>query len=87
MSWAIRIPVRNRDESLVDLACSESALPDKDDRLVLRELVLGATLAGDHTAGDLIDRLEEAGPAGCRPILDAARRGDAERAGRGLNHG
>jgi hypothetical protein len=71
--WEIRLPDLNRDESLVDLACAESALPDKDDRLVLRELVLAATLAGDHTAGDLFDRLEAAGPAGRRPILDNAR--------------
>jgi hypothetical protein len=73
MSWEIRLLDLKRDESLVDLACAESALPEKDDRLVLRELVVGATLAGDHSVGDLFDRLEAAGPAGCRPILDNAR--------------
>lgn len=71
--WQIRIPDLNRDESLVDLVCAQSALPDKEDRRVLRELVLQATLAGYGTAGELYDRLEDAGPAGRRPIFDDAR--------------
>jgi hypothetical protein len=40
-TWAIKIPFRDRSEPLADVACAASMCPDREDRLVLRELVLG----------------------------------------------
>jgi hypothetical protein len=73
MSWEINLPVRDRADRLAEVAIDSHQLADPEERVTVRELVLQATLAGDRTAGDLLDRLEAAGPAGRRPILDDAR--------------
>ena len=72
MSRAIHIPHRDRDESLIDVA-GHARMLDAEDRDVTRQVVLDARLAGDRTAGDLIDRLAAMEPVERRQMLDIAR--------------
>src|SRR5262245_15048798 len=73
MTWTLDIPYRSRDDELIDVDVAGRALPDPEARLVLRELVLAAAIAGDRTAGDLIDRLERSAPGDRRRLLDRLR--------------
>lgn len=74
MTWMLRIPFRDRRDSLIDVACAARELPDREDRATTRALVIGAQLEdGLETAGQLLDRLEAAGPDERRQLLDAAR--------------
>jgi hypothetical protein len=72
--WEIRLPIRSRDEPLADVAHSARGIEDAQDRAVARTIAIDAAVHGGmRTAGELIDHLEAAGPAGRRPILDDAR--------------
>lgn len=72
-SWEIRLPIRDRDAPIGEVALDAHVLEDPEERATIRELTLGAVLAGDKTAGDLLDRLAGAGVGGRRQMLDAAR--------------
>ena len=73
MSWTLAVPHRSRADGLADIAAAEGALADREDRLVLRELIIEAAGNGVKTAGDLIDRLERTDPAARRALLDEMR--------------
>ena len=75
MSWQIRIPHRNRrDAPLTDVGFDARHLEDPEDRAVTRELVLDAMLnSGCETVGDLVDMVENAGPAQRRELLNKCR--------------
>ena len=72
MTWQIRVPHRDPGDSLVEVAGLARHL-DGDDRLVAREVALGARLDGLATAGELLDRLERLEPNERRAMLDQAR--------------
>jgi hypothetical protein len=69
----IRVPFRDRDDSLADVADAARALPAGDDRAVVRGLVLEAAESGMSTAGQIIDALEGMTPDARRRLLDRAR--------------
>jgi hypothetical protein len=73
MSNTIRVPFRDRGDTLADVADHARALPAGEDRAVVRGLVLNGATAGLATAGDLLDRIEAATPAERRVMLDGAR--------------
>ena len=73
MSDVIRVPFRDRADSLADVADNARALPAGEDRAVVRGLVLNGATDGLATAGDLLDRIEAATPAERRVMLDGAR--------------
>ena len=74
MSWAIHVPFRERSDSLSDVALLARELPTDEDREVLRCLVLGEIVGGQATtAGQLLDKIENATPAERRKMLDDAR--------------
>jgi hypothetical protein len=70
--WSIRVPYTSRDDSLIDVAAAATNLPD-DDRVVVQHILLEARLAGDSTAGDLLDRLGRLSAGERRRVLDNAR--------------
>jgi hypothetical protein len=73
VSWQLQIPFRCRDDSLSDVAEAAHVLPT-DEAAIVRQLVLNEIVGGQATtAGELIDRLEQASPAERRELLDAAR--------------
>lgn len=73
MSWQIKVPYRHRPDSLADVAVAAHVLPT-DEARVARQLVLGEILGGQATtAGQLLDKLEQATPAERRKMLDDAR--------------
>jgi hypothetical protein len=57
MSDTIRVPFRDRSDSLADVADAARALPAGEDRAVVRGLVLEAAESGMATAGDMLDAL------------------------------
>jgi hypothetical protein len=69
----IRVPFRDRDDTLAATADAARALPAGKDRDVVRGLVLNGARDGLATAGDLLDRIEAATPAERRVMLDGAR--------------
>jgi hypothetical protein len=71
--WAIRIPYRRRDDLLADVDLAARRELEGEDAMVTRHLATAAMLAGDRTAGDLIDRIDRATPAQRRRLLDEAR--------------
>jgi hypothetical protein len=74
MSWSIHVPHRLRSDSLSDVAVAARVLETDDERAVCRQIVLAEITRGTaKTAGELIDRLENAAPAERRKLLDAAR--------------
>ena len=70
--WALHVPHRDRDESLVDVA-SHCRTLEADDRVVSRTIVLDAAINGMRTAGELLDHLERLEPHERRALLDRAR--------------
>ncbi len=73
MTWALRIPYRHRDESLIDTACHCRTL-GQDEARVTREVVLKAYMDGvAKAAGELLDHLERLAPCERRALLDQAR--------------
>jgi hypothetical protein len=72
----IRVPYRDRDDSLADLGDLARAMP-AEDRAVVRGLVLEAAESGMSTAGQVIDALEGMSVDERRRLRDRAR----ERAG------
>ncbi len=76
MSWQIRIPVRDPDEPVSEVAFDARVLDDPDERATVRKLVQRAMLDGFQTTGDLVrelGRLEREDPAKLRRVYDAAR--------------
>ena len=69
--WAIRVPYRDRDDSLVDVIDAAMHFSDQDERATIREISMRAHLGGMRTAGDLLDHLEGAGRDGRRQILES----------------
>lgn len=74
MSWSIAVPLRRRDESLIDTAANCRALPEGEDRDVARRLILRAQLAGMKSAGELLDHVAALEPGQRRELLDDVRR-------------
>ncbi len=77
MSWELRVPFRSRDDRL-DLGevhdLVHEVISDPEEQRVTWELLFDlATTPGARTYGDVLDRLEQAGPAGRRQLLDKAR--------------
>jgi hypothetical protein len=73
VSYTISIPLRERSDSLSDVATATHGL-STDDARVTRQPVLDALVGGwATTAGELLDRLEKASPAERRKMLDDAR--------------
>jgi hypothetical protein len=70
--WTIRLPVRDRSDSIAEITFDARFLGEEDGK-VTRHLVVQPLLDGDRTVGDLIDRVERADPAERRRMLDAAR--------------
>jgi hypothetical protein len=73
MSWEIRLPHRNVDAPVAEIAECARVLPEAE-RDVTRQLVLLLTV--DHhadTVGDALDVVEAADPAARRALLDRAR--------------
>lgn len=74
MTWAISIPHRSRDESLVDVAAHARHLGLDEDRTTVRQLVIQARLDGvATTAGELIDHIAGLEPHERLAMLDRAR--------------
>ena len=74
--WQLRIPYRSRSDPLTDVVDAARELPAGEERAVVRQLVLDEIVGGSATtAGELLDRLKKAGPAGRRKMLDDARAG------------
>ena len=71
-TWAISVPHRGRDESLIDTASNCRHLPEGE-RDVARQIVFDAMQDGVRTAGGLLDRLDSLEPAERRQLLDHAR--------------
>jgi hypothetical protein len=72
--WAIQVPHRSRDESLVDVAGHARHLETDEDRQVCRQLVISARLDGvATTAGELLDHLDGLDPHERRTLVDRAR--------------
>jgi hypothetical protein len=73
VTWALRIPYRHLDESLIDTAsrCRELG---QDDARVMRRIVISADTDGvAKSAGQLLDHLEALAPGERRALLDQAR--------------
>jgi hypothetical protein len=78
MTWAIQLPYRTKDASVLEIAECARTLDDECDRRVVRELTM--LLVIDHDCGTVEDALAlvgKAAPAVRRRLLDTAR----ERAG------
>jgi hypothetical protein len=74
VNWHLQIPYRDRSAPLTDVADAARALSTHEERSVVRQLVLGEIVDGSATTvGQLLDKLEKAGPAGRRKVLDDAR--------------
>ena len=74
--WQLCIPYRSRSDPLTDVADAARELPTDEERAVVRQLVLDEIVGGSAaTVGELLDKLEKAGPAGRRKMLDDARAG------------
>jgi hypothetical protein len=72
-NWSIQIPYTSRSNSLSEVAEAARALPTDEARIV-RALVLDEITGGQATtAGELLDKLEQASPGERRELLDAAR--------------
>jgi hypothetical protein len=71
-TWSIKVPHRTREDTLIDVAASATSLAD-DDRRVTQHIVLEAQVAGDRSAGDLLDRLGAMSREARRQVLDDAR--------------
>jgi hypothetical protein len=73
--WQIRVPYHSRSAPLTSVADSAREFP-RDERAVVRQLILDEIVGGSAaTVGELLDKLEKAGPAGRRKMLDNARAG------------
>jgi hypothetical protein len=74
VSWQIDIPFRDRSAPLTEVAECARALPNDEERTIVRSLVLGEITRGSaQSVGDLIDKVEQASPAERREMLDQAR--------------
>jgi hypothetical protein len=74
-SWAIRIPYRNRGDSIAEagIASGEAITHPKEREVVVN--VIGGLMAtpGIATVGDALDRIDRASLAERRALLDRAR--------------
>lgn len=75
VSYEIPVPHRDRDQTLLDAIDDLRQAPlSPAERNVAREVLINAALQqGEHTIGELCDRLEAASPAERRAVLDRAR--------------
>jgi hypothetical protein len=73
MSDVIRVPFRDRSDSLAAIADAARALPAGEERAVVRGLVLEAAASGMSTAGQIIDALTGMTPDARRRLLDRSR--------------
>jgi hypothetical protein len=74
MSWEIRVPVRDPSAPLTEAGFDSRHLEDAEDAAVTRELVFEAMVNTDaQTVGDLVDLVEQAGPAERRELLNRCR--------------
>jgi hypothetical protein len=70
--WTVRIPHRDRGDSLVDVAAACRALP-YEERAVTRQIVMEAELKGLTSAGQLIDHVAALSREQRRELIDRAR--------------
>jgi hypothetical protein len=73
VTWQLQIPHTSPDELLTDALFDARAIPDPDDRRIAREVLLEARRSGLLRVGELLDRIEGAGPDERRAMLDQAR--------------
>jgi hypothetical protein len=72
-SWEIHVPYPARSDSLIDVASGARVLEGEDQKVAHEVAIRAMVDDGLRTAGELIDRLEAAGPGERRAILERAR--------------
>jgi hypothetical protein len=69
----LRIPYRDRSDSVVYAINDARAIEDPDERRVVRDVLKEAAVTGAATIGQLLDRLEGMTPNERRRVVDEAR--------------
>jgi hypothetical protein len=71
--WQLRIPHRDRDESLIEAVAQARELPPGLERDTLRALIVEVSTTGARNVGELLDLLETSTPAERQQFVDHAR--------------